>query len=293
MSSRPLIKISIYSGTLLAICLITFFSLIKKKPIPETTVRLMTLNIRFDNPADGENAWPNRIDMVTGILEDFRPDFAGLQEVLPHQMDDMAGKLPFYQSIFRTREINPAEGEASPIMYDADKWVLLNSGTFWLSDNPYESGSNTWGAACNRIATWGRFSLKAHKKTVFVLNTHFDHVSQTARENSAALILEKIFILSEGSPVVLMGDLNVEEDNPVYERIVKEPGMKDAYRIFYPKPTAKDFTFNAWQAGEGINRIDYIFTSENFRITNARVIKTMMYNRYPSDHFPVFVEAGF
>lgn len=253
----------------------------------------MTFNIRFDNPGDGENAWSQRMDMVTGIMEDYPCDFIGLQEVLPGQLQDISDRLPQYNSIFRTREISAEEGEASPILYDPDRWLLLSSGTFWLSDTPYEPGSNTWEAACNRIATWGRFRNKDDKKTIFVLNTHFDHVSQKAREKSIQLILEKIFFLSEGSPVVFMGDLNVEEDNPVYDLTITEGGFTDAYRAKHPEPSDKDLTFNGWQPGEGISRIDYIFTSTEFAIKNARVIKTMILNRYPSDHFPVLVKAEF
>ena len=293
MRSRPLIKIPIYAATLVAILLITLFSLPKKSELSLIPVRLMTYNIRFDNPGDGENAWSQRIDMVTGIMEDYPCDFIGLQEVLPNQMQNIANRLPRYKSIFRTREISQEEGEASPILYDHNRWQLLNSGTFWLSDNPYEPGSNTWEAACNRIATWGRFKNQESKKTIFVLNTHFDHVSQKARENSVHLILEKIFFLSEGSPVVFMGDFNVEEDNLVYDLTVNEGKFADAYRAVHPEPSERDLTFNGWQPGEGISRIDYIFTSGEFKINHARVIKTMMYNRYPSDHFPVIVEAEF
>ncbi len=293
MSSRPFVKIPVYLATLAALVLVTWYLLNGNSEKPATQVRLMTFNIRFDNPGDGINAWPKRVDMVTGIMQDYPCDFIGLQEVLPNQMQDISGRLPQYNSIFRTREISPEEGEASPILYDHSKWLLLDSGTFWLSDTPYEPGSNTWEAACNRIATWGRFRNKEDKKTIFILNTHFDHVSQKARENSMQLILEKVFSLSEGSPVVFMGDLNVEEDNLVYDLTINEGNFTDTYRAVHPEVSVRDLTFNGWLQGEGISRIDYIFTSAEFTIKNARVIKTMMLNRYPSDHFPVMVEAEF
>lgn len=293
MKSHLAIKIPVYLATIAAILLITYFSLPKKNNFPETPLRLMTFNIRLDIPIDGDNSWSNRKKMVAGLIDDFRCDFIGLQEVLPHQMSEISEFVPRYKAIFRTREINPEEGEGSPVLYDDNSWMLMNSGTFWLSATPYEPGSNTWGAACNRIATWGRFRHKETRRTVFVINTHFDHVSQVARENSINLILEKIFILSEGSPVVFMGDLNVEENNSVYERITENENLTDAYRSIHPEPKPLDLTFNGWQPGEGISRIDYIFTSKEFRIHNARVIKNMMNNRYPSDHFPVFIEATY
>lgn len=293
MSARPAIKIPVYLATLAALLLVTYFLLNDTSKKPATQVKLMTFNIRFDNPGDSINAWPQRMDMVTGIMQDYPCDFIGLQEVLPNQMQDISERLPQYKAIFRTREISPEGGESSPILYDHGRWLLLSSGTFWLSDTHYEPGSNTWEAACNRIATWGRFRNMEDKKTIFVLNTHFDHVSQKARENSIQLILEKIFFLSEGSPVVFLGDLNVEEDNPVYDITIHEGNFSDAYRAVHPEASDRDRTFNGWQPGEGISRIDYIFTSSEFTIKNARVIKTMLLNRYPSDHFPVMVEGEF
>ncbi len=90
-----------------------------------------------------------------------------------------------------------------------------------------------------------------------------------------------------------MGDLNVEKDNPVYHTIISQSGLSDAYRIIHPEPTLKDMTFNAWKPGEGISRIDYIFTSPEFRIINAKIIKTTVDNRLPSDHFPVLLRRCF
>lgn len=293
MRSRPYLKAIIYLSTLAGIVLITLLGFPRNKESQPSEVRFMTFNIRFDNPDDGENAWPNRLDMVCSILNDYRSDFIGLQEVLPHQMEEIMEGARGYQSIFRTREADESTGEASPILFDESRWLLIHSGTFWLSDTPYESGSNTWGAACNRIATWGKFREKESKKSVFLINTHLDHVSQTAREKSITLILRQIFILSEGAPVVFMGDLNVEEEDPVYWQVLNESGLTDAYRVVHPEPTEKDLTFNGWKTGEGISRIDYVFTSGDFSIKTARVIKTMWNGRYPSDHFPVLVTADF
>ena len=293
MRPRPYLKAIIYLSTLAGIVLITLLGFPRNKESQPSEVRFMTFNIRFDNPDDGENAWPRRLDMVCSILNDYRSDFIGLQEVLPHQMDEIMQGVTGYQSIFRTREVDESTGEASPLLFDESRWLLIHSGTFWLSDTPYEPGSNTWGAACNRIATWGKFRDKETEKAVFVINTHLDHVSQTARENGISLIQRQIYILSEGSPVVFMGDLNVEEENPVYQYLITETGLSDAYRTLYPQSSEKDLTYNGWRPEEGISRIDYIFTSGDFNIKNARVIKTMWSGRYPSDHFPVLVTAEF
>src|SRR5690606_38867142 len=52
------------------------------------TVRVMSFNIRYHNPADGPNAWPHRKDWVAEIIRE-HADVAGLQEVRKDQLDDL------------------------------------------------------------------------------------------------------------------------------------------------------------------------------------------------------------
>ncbi|WP_437913678.1 endonuclease/exonuclease/phosphatase family protein [Sorangium sp. So ce302] len=49
----------------------------------------MTFNIRYANRADGDNAWPNRRDMLYQVIRDAHPDVLGLQEALRSQLDDL------------------------------------------------------------------------------------------------------------------------------------------------------------------------------------------------------------
>ena len=58
-------------------------------------LRVMSFNIRYDNPGDGENAWPHRKDMAAGMIRFHRADTAGLQEALRGQVDDLAERLHY------------------------------------------------------------------------------------------------------------------------------------------------------------------------------------------------------
>ena len=49
----------------------------------------LTFNIRYDNPGDGQDAWPNRSEWVASILDSSGASIVGLQEVLKHQLDDI------------------------------------------------------------------------------------------------------------------------------------------------------------------------------------------------------------
>jgi endonuclease/exonuclease/phosphatase family metal-dependent hydrolase len=43
-------------------------------------VRVLTFNIRYNNPLDGANGWPHRQEAVAKLIKE-RADVAGLQEV--------------------------------------------------------------------------------------------------------------------------------------------------------------------------------------------------------------------
>ena len=54
---------------------------------------LLSFNVRYDNPADGPDRWPNRRDQVIALVKAHRPDALGLQEVLKAQLDERATRM--------------------------------------------------------------------------------------------------------------------------------------------------------------------------------------------------------
>ncbi|MBP7049625.1 MAG: endonuclease/exonuclease/phosphatase family protein [Phycisphaerae bacterium] len=121
---------------------------------------VMTFNIRYGNADDKGDGWPNRREMVFDVLRRHDPDVVGLQEALRFQIDEIRAALPQYAEIGVGREDGKTEGEYSAILYRKDHLALDDSGTFWLSDTPEVPGSITWGNACTRVCTWGRFVCK-------------------------------------------------------------------------------------------------------------------------------------
>ena len=49
-------------------------------------IKLMTYNIRYDNPNDGENNWHNRKETLVNQILFYKPDIIGTQEGLEHQI---------------------------------------------------------------------------------------------------------------------------------------------------------------------------------------------------------------
>src|SRR6478609_7164377 len=185
----------------------------------QSNLNIMTFNIRYDNPGDGSNSWQFRKENAMNMIRFYDIDILGMQEVLVNQLKDMTNGLPKYVAIGVGREDGKEKGEYSPILYNKDKFTLIKSGYFWLSQTP-EKPSKGWDAACERIATWVQLKDKTTGKKLFVLNTHFDHIGEVARRESVNLIKTKIAQLSEGLPQIMMGDLNAKPDSSVIQSLL-------------------------------------------------------------------------
>ena len=120
-------------------------------------------------------------------------------------------------------------------------WTPILSG---LAENPDSVGMMGWDAVCVRIATWAKFKDKATGKIFMAVNTHFDHVGEEARRQSALLIIRKIKEIVGERPAVVTGDFNVTDASDAYETITtNEFVMKDAYKTA-ARVTGVDYTFS-------------------------------------------------
>lgn len=255
-------------------------------------LKVMTYNIRLSLESDKENAWTNRKQETTALINYYHPDILGVQEAVPEQMTDLRSGLKGYASVGVGRDDGANKGEFSAVFYDVSKFQLLKSGTFWLSETP-EKPSKGWDAAYNRICTYALLKLKKGGKKVWAFNVHFDHVGNVARVNASKLILEKIKSFNaQNYPVILSGDFNLTEDSEPIKILSKN--LDDTYYHtqtphYGPKGTLQAFNVNEIPK----DRIDYIFT-KGFKVLNHRTINDRRENLlYPSDHFPVFTEIQF
>jgi len=257
--------------------------------ISAQSIKVITYNIRYDNPKDCENRWDNRKDFLTDQVKFNEPDFLGVQEGLLHQVEFIDSVLPEYSYIGVGRNEGKLEGEFCALFYNSTKFNLLKGSTFWLSETP-DVPSKGWDAALNRICTYGLFESKSSNEKLWIFNTHFDHRGVEARRESTKLIVEKINELnSEKYPVVLMGDLNLAPDTEAIKYLsTKLVDSRYAGKITF----GPNGTFNGFDFSEPVTRrIDYIFVSKgNIDVLKYAVLSDSKDCRYPSDHLPVFAE---
>jgi endonuclease/exonuclease/phosphatase family metal-dependent hydrolase len=257
------------------------------------TLKVMTYNIRLDIESDGENNWKHRKDFFNAQIQFYAPDVFGVQEAKPNQVLDIATALSQYSYIGIGRD-GTGKGESSNIFYAKEKFKVMESNTFWLSPTP-DTISIGWDAAYNRVCTYALLRNKQNNKLIWIFNTHLDHIGEEARTKGLELILSRIEKINGNKyPVILMGDFNSE---PETNRIIAlKNKMNYARTISKEKPFGPYGTFNNFKYNHATTQlIDYIFLSKGNSITVSKyaVLSDAKDLKYPSDHFPVFIEINY
>lgn len=248
------------------------------------TFTVMSYNLRSStkNMQDGANGWENRKQSAVKMLLAEKPDVVGMQEEMPDQEAYLRKHLsPLYDGVAISRDPANREDEACAIFFRTDKFELVRTNTFWLSETP-DVPSRGWDGKYKRIVTYVYVREKESGQLYLVFNTHLDHKGVVAREKSLQLIADSaIAIGGDTIPMFVMGDLNVTPDAPELapmwntmklaqnEAAVTDPGM----------------TFHSWGRGKG-KMIDYIFY-RNASALEFRILHEGYGVPYLSDHYPV------
>lgn len=258
----------------------------------------LSFNIRFDTSKDGENAWPNRKEMVGQWVKSESPDVIGLQEALRHQIDDIKKIATAYSEYGVGRDDGKSRGEHCTILYLKKRFSLDKSdcGTFWFSDTPEKVASKSWGNEIPRICTWARFIDKKTDKGFYVYNVHYDHRSQPSRLGASELIIQRISKRKRSNePIILMGDFNASENNPAIKIFKDEPlNLVDTFRVVKPDEKMVK-TFHGFRGGSfSGGKIDHVFMLPKMgKVSSAEIVRVNKEKRYLSDHYPVRAKLSF
>lgn len=250
------------------------------------TIRIMTFNVR----CFGLENLPRKAReyYVAETVRKGQPDSFGVQEATPTWMKYLEKELgDKYAYVGVGRSNGKNSGEYSAIFYLKDKFEVIESDTFWLSETP-EKPSKGWDASIKRICTWAVLMNKETGEKFVHLNAHFDHQAEEARKNSVDMILEKAKQHND-LPVVFTADMNIVEGTELYERMIADGTLKDT------KYTAEDtmdyLTFHNLNPAENEGRIlDYVMVNDKFDAEVYKVVTAGVDGRFVSDHYPVYAD---
>ena len=290
---------------------------IVEQTLEDYTLKVMSFNVQTENGTQVN--FDLRAELLRDLLDQLQPDSIGMQEVTTgwiYRMDTFA----FNNSYAGVGEGRTTGGEASSIYYRKDKYDLVNSGTFWLSETPDVKGSYLEASLYPRICTWAHLRDKVTGFEYIHINTHLDHLGNSKggkelRTAQVRVILEYIQSFPD-VPMVMTGDFNH----------AKTTSAENIYAMFknilgissFTASTGESITGNFsdarteaadtvspdawasmtayWQEGtDSYNPakkpIDYVFyTTGDF---DAMVYRNIHYHRdgiYMSDHLPQYCE---
>lgn len=265
-------------------------------------LKVMTYNIAGGRDYRGELPAKIVIPEASGsVIGEYAPDIVGLNEVdfnhprsgVRHIAAEvaLASGIPYEARFGRATELGRPGARGSYGNAMLSKYPYVLSEAISVPD-PEDKSEDTY------YETRGVFRniiLVAEGKEIEVLVTHFG-LAKTERAETMKVLTK--LINERTRPIIVMGDFNVWDDSvdPANDRLHEIQGLYDLLTdtfAFHPDQSEKTFPsrFDIPNLGEreinggrGI-RIDYIFVSDEFKVTRTEIPASKA-----SDHKPYYVE---
>lgn len=253
-------------------------------------MKVMSFNLRTDF-LDINNRWKDRKYITMDIVDKYKCDVIGVQEMTPTIHRDMKEMLSDYNvyGVPRTKKYFVERND----IFVLKSHKVLESNTFWLSNNHIKQGTSLWYSLYPRICTTVLLELSTGEK-LRIYNTHLDCFLPRARKIGFMMISEYIRKKDEEEklPIILMGDFNAVPSSVLIKNIMsgEYTHRKLTSVMTYDTALLKKATFGKFKGNEEGLHIDYIFVSEEFKIIKSVIIRYSLKGKYPSDHYPIYTE---
>ncbi len=235
-------------------------------------ISLVSFNIRCKSDRDGHSV-AERAPRIEKVVRDADADLICLQEYTPPWEGEIADRFCDYDSFVKYRDERD-DVEASPILWRRERFELVKSEYFWLSDTP-EVKSRGWDTDCDCCRMCVAVTLRERKtgEKLAVMNTHFG-LALACHLKSAELVMSRAERYAH-LPLVIAGDFNTLPSETAYAAL--------ADRYADVSSADKGGTFNDY--GRKNERIDYIFANSRVRANDFYIDRRTFDGKYASDHY--------
>ncbi len=250
------------------------------------TIRVMTFNIRFDNPDDGEKCWDNRKELVSSTIKKYHPHIIGIQEATWRQIRDLKSMLPDYAFCLQGRVWDDT-CQYPTLVYKTDAIECNQNGEFWLSTTPSVHRSKDWGSAFPRMLSYAEFDVVDLGTKITVAVTHLDNKSAKARLKQARVIMD--WYHNSDGPYILMGDFNELPGGEIHSLLTSSAFIDTWKELGFPEDESS-MTHHDFSGTPDKGRLDWILVTSHFMVLNGEIVRDSIEGAYPSDHFPYYVD---
>ena len=249
-------------------------------------LNIVSFNIRCCDDENG-NSINERAPRLFNVINPLNPDLIGLQEYRPQWEEHIEKHFGNEYNMFsKYRSETTSDVEASPILWKKDKFDLIKTEYFWLSDTPkVESKGWDVGAGCFRMCL---SAVLKDKKTGILfnfMNTHFGFGDE-GQIASAKLIYDMSKKISD-YPTFITGDFNMLPESPGYKKMTEYFTDVNAATV-----NDKRGTYHGYKPKEISQHIDYCFVDNKITPVNVALIDDIVDGKYPSDHFGLNIKLS-
>ncbi len=255
-----------------------------------------------------------RMDKLESMIAQYQPDVISLPEFnnlwLPEMKEYLAAEGCVYTAFgassqgkeFGKKDTNYKWDLVNLIMYNHNKYDLLDSGYFWCSRWPDRRNSKIWEDGTDgdlaRCINWVILRDKETQAEFMFVSAHIDAKIPLARTYSTDLITKKATELAKGRPVIMAGDWNCHESTEAYWNLHKN-GYADArYRTDSVANMSVYSTMNKWGESTDLQTrpaIDHCIISKDSVMVNSahRDMGEIAAGIYASDHNATVFDLSF
>ncbi|MBQ9760242.1 MAG: endonuclease/exonuclease/phosphatase family protein, partial [Clostridia bacterium] len=249
--------------------------------LPEQEVRIVSINLYA-----GQNNLDVRGELLADLINPLAPDSIGVQECRGGWETTMETRFGdrYARVGLDVNGNHNATSFATYIYYLKDKYIALDTDTFWMSTTPDVPSKYGTTVDMNRTCTW---ALLENVETGFRyvhMNTHLDWWDMSVNAIQCRMLLEQFKRFEAmGYPVFLTGDHNMQNTTESYAVMSSYSGLADSSVI--AAETTDVFTHD-------VGTIDYCFVTRNTTtVFKYDVLETRTTPVDISDHRGVFVHA--
>ena len=253
---------------------------------------VMSFNIHGQEKDEaGDFSWEARKKGCMKAIRKYDPDVLFLQEAYAYHKADLMKELKKHMLVDRSSKPGQVDQDIrfneNPIMFRADKFELLDYGSFWLNEKQ-EADSPGWDASKARNTTWIKLRYKKSGVIFFCFNTQFSG-GELADKGSAALMVDKIKEIAGDDAVVFVGgDFKMASSDRIMSPLSNY--AKDSnYEL--KKPDTKASYNGFGKPGDAQRWPDHILF-RNAKVEEYEVADGKFGARFISDHYPVYAEFG-
>lgn len=206
----------------------------------------------------------NKTDSLISFIKEYDIDVLGVQEYL--YRDSKKFKLDGYKHVGRGRfkHLDSIFNETCGII---TRFQIINYKTYKL---PW------FFTSFPRIMT--EATVKYKNQEYLVINTHLDYLHKISQRKQLKYIINHLNNISNNKNIIMMGDFNLNIHSSLFKDFISKLNTLNISRVDINEGTYKHLE----------KPIDHIFTSNNLKIKDIKIIKDDKYDI--SDHYPLYIE---